>query len=95
MKDKTKNINQYRNIKGLEVQFKGIKGTVKQVSAYQETYYADNIKYYEELFYKVDITTEDGYEITIKPLTKRIIEKMYKIKRIIEENNLQNGFIID
>lgn len=88
--DNSKAINQYKNIEGLRIQFKGIEGIIEQVNIKKETYYADNIKYYEEVFYEIEILTDDMYTIKIYPIAKGTLEELYKSKRIIEEYKQNN-----
>lgn len=88
-------INQYKDIEGLRIQFKGIEGTIKQVNIEKEIYYADNIKYHEEVFYEIEILTDDMYTIKIYPIAKETLKELYKSKKIIEGYNLNNGLKID
>lgn len=88
-------INQYKDIEGLRIQFKGIEGTIKQANIEKEIYYADNIKYHEEVFYEIEILTDDMYTIKIYPIAKETLKELYKSKKIIEEYNLNNGLKID
>ena len=81
-------INQYKDIEGLRIQFKGIEGTIKQVNIEKEIYYADNIKYHEEVFYEIEILTDDMYTIKIYPIAKETLKELYKSKKIIEERGL-------
>lgn len=93
--DNHKAINQYKDIEGLRIQFKGIEGIIEQVNIKKETYYADNIKYYEEVFYEIEILTDDMYTIKIYPIAQGTLKELYKSKKIIEEYNLNNGLKID
>lgn len=87
-------INQHKDIRGLRIEFKGIKGTIEQVSVKKETYYADNLKYYEEVFYEIEILTDDMYTIKIYPIAEGTLKELYKSKKIIEEYKLNNGLKI-
>ena len=87
-------INQYKDIKGLRIEFKGIKGTIEQVSVNKETYYADNLKYYEEIFYEMEVLTDDMYTVKIYPIAEGTLKELNKSKRIIEEYKLNNGLKI-
>ena len=93
--DNNKAINQYKDIEGLRIQFKGIEGIIGQVNIKKETYYADNIKYHEEVFYEIEILTDDMYTIKIYPIAEGTLKELYKSKKIIEEYNLNTGLKID
>ena len=85
-----KAINQHKDIVGMRIQFKGIEGTIEQVNIKKEIYYADNIKYNEDVFYEIEILTDDMYTIKIYPIAIGTLEELYKSKKIIEEYNLNN-----
>ena len=85
-----KAINQHKDIVGTRIQFKGIEGTIEQVNIKKEIYYADNIKYHEDVFYEIEILTDDMYTIKIYPIAIGTLEELYKSKKIIEEYNLNN-----
>lgn len=87
-------INQYKDIKGLRIEFKGIKGTIEKVSVKKETYYVDNLKYYEEIFYEIEVLTDDMYTVKIYPIAEGTLKELNKSKRIIEEYKLNNGLKI-
>lgn len=87
-------INKHKDIKGLRIEFKGIKGTVEQVSIKKETYYANNLKYYEEIFYEIEILTDDMYTVKIYPIAEGTLKALYKSNKIIKEYKLNNGLKI-
>lgn len=80
----------YENLKGLNVEINGIKGTIENINTYKENYYADNIKYYEQTFCEIEILTGDMYTINIRPIAIKTIEELRKSKKIIEEYKLNN-----
>lgn len=82
--------NAYENLKGLNVEINGIKGTIENINTYKESYYADNIKYYEQTFCEIEILTGDMYTIKIRPISIKTIEELCKSKKIIEEYKLNN-----
>ena len=92
--DNSKAINQYKDIEGLRIQFKGIEGIIEQVNIKKETYYADNIKYYEEVFYEIEILTDDMYTVKIYPIAEGTLKELYKSNKIIKEYKLNNGLKI-
>lgn len=80
--------------KGLRIEIKGIKGTIEQVSEKKETYYADNIIYHKEVFYEIEILTDDMYTVKISPIAEGTIKELYKSKKIIEEYKKNNSLKI-
>lgn len=74
------------NIKGMKVEYKGIKGKIEQVSIEQEILYAGNVAYHEMLYYRIDIITEEEYEVSIKTTNKETIERICKAIEQIKED---------
>lgn len=92
--NKPETINQHKDVKGLRIQFKGIEGTMEQVSAKQETYYTHNIRYYTETYYEIEILTDDMFTVKISPIAKGTLKEMYRANKIIKEYELNNGLRI-
>ena len=74
----------HEELKGLEVELNKIKGTIENIKSYKVNYYADNLKYYEEVFYEIEILTDDMYTVKIRPIAELTIKELYKSKKIIE-----------
>lgn len=74
------------DIKGMKVEYKGIKGKIEQVSTNQEIFYAGDVAYYEMSYYRIDIITEEGYEVSIKTTNKETIERICKAIEQIKED---------
>lgn len=84
----------YEVLKGLKVEVKEIKGTIENINTYKENYYADNMKYYEQTSYEIEILTDDMYTVKIYPIAEGTLKELYKNKKIIEEYKLKNGLKI-
>lgn len=82
------------DIKGIKIEYKGIKGIIEQVSTDQEILYADDVAYYEMSYYRIDIITEEGYEVSIKATNKETIERICKAIGQIKEENTDNILVI-
>lgn len=82
------------DIKGMKVEYKGIKGKIEQVSTNQEILYAGDVAYYEMWYYRIDIITEEGYEVSIKATNKETIERIGKAIEQIKEENTDNILVI-
>lgn len=74
------------DIKGMKIEYKGIKGKIEQVSTDQEILYAGDVAYYEMSYYRIDIITEEGYEVSIKATNKETIERICKAIEQIKED---------
>lgn len=74
------------DIKGMKVEYKGIKGKIEQVNTNQEILYAGDVAYYEMSYYRIDIITEEGYEVSIKATNKETIERICKAIEQIKED---------
>ena len=85
----------YEELKGLEVELNGIKGTIENIELHKVNYYADNLKYYEEVFYEIEILTDDMYTVKIEPIAEGTLKELYKSNKIIKEYKLNNGIKID
>lgn len=84
----------YEELKGLEVELNGIKGTIENIELHKVNYYADNLKYYEEVFYEIEILTDDMYTVKIEPIAEGTLKELYKSNKIIKEYKLNNGLKI-
>ncbi len=82
------------DIKGIKIEYKGIKGIIEQVSTDQEILYADDVAYYEMSYYRIDIITEEGYEVSIKATNKETIERICKAIGQVKEENTDNILVI-
>lgn len=80
----------YKELKGLKIELNKIKGTIENIKSYKTNYYADNIKYFEETFYEIEILTDDMYTVKIRPIAEGTIKELYKSKQIIEEYKQDN-----
>ena len=80
----------YEELKGLEVELNGIKGTIENIELHKVNYYADNLKYYEEVFYEIEILTDDMYTVKIEPIAEGTLKELYKSKRAIDEYKQNN-----
>lgn len=80
----------HESLKGLKVEINGIKGTIENINTYKESYYTDNIRYYEQTFCEIEILTKDMFTIKIRPIEIKTIEDLYKSKKIIEEYKLNS-----
>ena len=80
----------HQELKGLKVELNGIKGTIESIKPYKVSYYADNLKYYEEVFYEIEILTDDMFTVKIRPIAEGTLKELYKSKKIIEEYKQNN-----
>lgn len=87
-------LNKLDDIKGMKAEYKGIKGIIEQVSTNQEIFYAGDVAYYEMSYYRIDIITEEGYEVSIKATNKETTERICKAIEQIKEENTDNILVI-
>ena len=80
----------HEELKGLEIELNKIKGTIENIKSYKVNYYADNLKYYEDVFYEIEILTDDMYTVKIRPIAEGTLKELYKSKKIIEEYKQNN-----
>ena len=80
----------YKELEGLKVELKGIKGTIENIGCYKANYYADNLKYYEETFYEIEILTDDMFTVRISPIAKGTLKEMHRVNKVIKEYELNN-----
>lgn len=87
-------LNKLDDIKGMKAEYKGIKGIIEQVSTNQEIFYTGDVAYYEMSYYRIDIITEEGYEVSIKATNKETIERIDKAIEQIKEEDKENILVI-
>ena len=74
-----------KDLLGFKIKYKQITGKITSIDLVKERYYADNIKYFEQSFYKIEILTDDMYTITIYPIADGTIKELLNAKRIIDK----------
>lgn len=79
---------------GFKIKYKELIGTITSIDLVKERYYADNIKYCEQAFYKIEILTDDMYTITIYPIADGTIKELLNAKRIIDRFNKNKAYEI-
>ena len=58
------------------VSFKGITGKFVSLEAITNNYYADGIPYYTDIQYELTMITDEGYEIKIKPINQKDVDRI-------------------
>ena len=84
----------FKQLIGFKIKYKELIGTITSIDLVKERYYADNIKYYEQSFYKIEILTDDMYTITIYPIADGTIKELLNAKRIIDSFNRNKAYEI-
>ena len=84
----------FKELLGFQIKYKELKGTITSIDLVKERYYADNIKYCEQSFYKIEILTDDMYTITIYPIADGTIKELLKAKKIIDSFNENKAYEI-
>ena len=84
----------FKQLIGFKIKYKELIGTITSIDLVKERYYADNIKYYEQSFYKIEILTDDMYTITIYPIADGTIKELLKAKRIINKFHKNKAYEI-
>lgn len=91
LRDKQEVISEiYEELKGLRIELNKIKGTIENIKSYKTNHYVDNIKYYKEVFYEIEILTDDMYTVKISPIAEGTLKELYKSKKVIEEYKQDN-----
>lgn len=84
----------FKQLIGFKIKYKELIGTITSIDLVKERYYADNIKYCEKSFYKIEILTDDMYTITIYPIADGTIKELLKAKRIINKFHKNKAYEI-
>lgn len=84
----------FKQLIGFKIKYKELIGTITSIDLEKERYYADNIKYYEQSFYKIEILTDDMYTITIYPIADGTIKELLNAKRIIDKFDKNKAYEI-
>lgn len=84
----------FKQLIGFKIKYKELIGTITSIDLVKERYYADNIKYFEQSFYKIEILTDDMYTITIYPIADGTIKELLKAKRIINKFHKNKAYEI-
>lgn len=84
----------FKELLGFKIKFKELIGTIKSINLKKEKYYADNINYFKQAFYEIEILTDDMYTITIYPIANGTIKELLNAKRIIKQFDKDKAYKI-
>ena len=84
----------FKELLGFKIKFKELIGTIKSINLKEEKYYADNINYFKQAFYEIEILTDDMYTITIYPIANGTIKELLNAKRIIKQFDKDKAYKI-
>ena len=84
----------FKQLLGFKIKFKELIGTIKSINLKKEKYYADNINYFKQAFYEIEILTDDMYTITIYPIANGTIKELLNAKRIIKQFDKDKAYKI-
>ena len=84
----------FEELLGFKIKFKELIGTITSINLIEEKYYADNINYFKQEFYEIEILTDDMYTITIYPIANGTIKELLNAKRIIKQFDKDKAYKI-
>lgn len=84
----------FKELLGFKIKFKELIGTITSINLIKEKYYADNVNYFKQAFYEIEILTDDMYTITIYPIANGTIKELLNAKRIIKQFDKDKAYKI-